>query len=83
MMDPPRAGGSGGSGLLLDPPARAGGGGGAGGGLGGMMDPSHRPGQSHQGEMEGPPTIACPVCSRDNFKTLADLERHAAQCGIP
>lgn len=34
------------------------------------------------GEMNNsaPPTMACPICNRANFKTQTDLEVHSAQC---
>ncbi len=76
LPDPPRAGGVGGR---LPEPPRAGitppRGDGGGGGGGGLILP---------GDIEnpGPPTMACPICGKDNFKTQTDLEMHSAQCQI-
>ena len=73
MLDtPPRAGGGG----MGDPPREGGGG----------MDPpgATRGGLILPGEIDNqaPPTMACPICSRNNFKTQTELEMHSAQCQI-
>lgn len=43
-----------------------------------------RPGLDFQlpGEVPNtaPPTMACPLCGKDDFKTQTDLELHSAQC---
>ena len=90
-MDPPRAGGrepprggsgSGGIGGRYPEPPRAGvtpptrGDGGGGGGGGG---PILAPGDI---DNPAPPTMACPICGKDNFKTQTELEMHSAQCQI-
>ena len=30
---------------------------------------------------EAPPSMACPLCGKSDFKTQTDLELHCAQCG--
>ena len=85
--EPPRAGG------MMDPFPRSGagmglgggggiGGGGGGGGGGAIMDLPRPSGLALPGDIDNPapPTMACPICGRDNFKTQTELEVHSAQC---
>lgn len=60
------------------PVTLAGGGGGGGGPAGGGQGP----GWVAPGDVvnEKPPSMACPICNKADFRTQTDLEVHCAQC---
>ena len=46
-------------------------------GFGTRQETGNFPGETNN---SAPPTMACPICNRANFKTQTDLEVHSAQC---
>lgn len=52
------------------------------GGGGGPADGGQGPGWVAPGDVvnEKPPSMACPICNKADFRTQTDLEVHCAQC---